>query len=126
LRAIDIWIGEAADLGRGYGTRMMRHALERCFADPAVKAVLIDPLASNTRARRFYERLGFRCIEPMRPSVRMDQARAGANVSMRSPQRSAGRAAIAVDRPSATRADGAATVTEAWCVALLPVAGSKM
>jgi aminoglycoside 6'-N-acetyltransferase len=63
LRAIDIWIGEAADLGRGHGTRMMRHALERCFADPAVKAVLIDPLASNTRARRFYERLGFRCVE---------------------------------------------------------------
>ena len=63
LRAIDIWIGEAADLGRGYGSELMRHALERCFADPAVKAVLIDPLASNTRARRFYERLGFRCIE---------------------------------------------------------------
>jgi aminoglycoside 6'-N-acetyltransferase len=63
LRAIDIWIGEESDLGRGFGTRMMRHAVERCFADSAVKAVLIDPLASNTRARRFYERLGFRCIE---------------------------------------------------------------
>lgn len=32
LRAIDIWIGEEADLGRGYGTRIMRLALERCFA----------------------------------------------------------------------------------------------
>lgn len=62
LRAIDIWIGEEADLGRGYGTQMMRLALDRCFADPAVPAVLIDPLAGNTRARRFYERLGFRCI----------------------------------------------------------------
>ncbi len=59
LRAIDIWIGEAAELGQGYGTAMMRLALARCFADPAVTAVLIDPLASNTRARRFYERLGF-------------------------------------------------------------------
>jgi aminoglycoside 6'-N-acetyltransferase len=59
LRAIDIWIGEAADLGKGYGTQMMRLALDRCFADPRVKAVLIDPLASNTRAHRFYERLGF-------------------------------------------------------------------
>jgi aminoglycoside 6'-N-acetyltransferase len=63
LRAIDIWIGEAADLGRGYGTEMMRLALERCFADHAIKAVLVDPLAGNVRARRFYERLGFRLVE---------------------------------------------------------------
>lgn len=63
LRAIDIWIGEEADLGRGYGTQMMTLALDRCFADPAVKAVLIDPLASNIRAHRFYERLGFVVVE---------------------------------------------------------------
>lgn len=66
LRAIDIWIGDAADLGRGFGTRIMRLALERCFADPAVSAVLIDPLASNVRAHRFYERLGFRLVERRR------------------------------------------------------------
>ena len=66
LRAIDIWIGEEAYLGRGLGTRMMQQALERCFADPRVPAVLIDPLASNTRARRFYERLGFRFVEHRR------------------------------------------------------------
>ena len=66
LRAIDIWIGEAADLGRGYGTEMMRLALARCFADPAVTAVLLDPLTSNTRAHRFYERLGFRRVERRR------------------------------------------------------------
>ncbi len=60
LRAIDIWIGEADCLGQGHGTRMMQLALERCFADPNVMAVLIDPLLSNRRARRFYERLGFR------------------------------------------------------------------
>lgn len=63
LRAIDIWIGEEADLGRGYGTEMMRLALDRCFASLAVKAVLVDPLASNVRARRFYERLGFVAVE---------------------------------------------------------------
>jgi aminoglycoside 6'-N-acetyltransferase len=50
LRAIDIWIGEAADLGKGYGTQMMRLALERCFSDQAVTAVLIDPLLSNVCA----------------------------------------------------------------------------
>lgn len=66
LRAIDIWIGEEADLGRGYGTEMMRLALARCFADPQVEAVLLDPLASNIRAHRFYERLGFRFVERRR------------------------------------------------------------
>jgi aminoglycoside 6'-N-acetyltransferase len=66
LRAIDIWIGAEGDLGKGYGRRMMELALERCFADPAVSAVLIDPLASNTDAHRFYERLGFRFVERRR------------------------------------------------------------
>lgn len=63
LRAIDIWIGEKSDLGKGYGTIMMQLSLERCFTDPTVEAVLIDPLATNTRAHRFYERLGFRFVE---------------------------------------------------------------
>ena len=63
LRAIDIWIGEASYLGRGHGTSMMRLALDRCFTEPSVKAVLVDPLAANRRAHRFYERLGFRRIE---------------------------------------------------------------
>lgn len=63
LRAIDIWIGESADLGRGFGTQMMQLALERCFAVPEVQAVLIDPLSSNAKALRFYERMGFRFVE---------------------------------------------------------------
>jgi aminoglycoside 6'-N-acetyltransferase len=66
VRAIDIWIGEADHLGRGYGTTMMALALERCFADPLVTAVLVDPLASNAGALRFYERLGFTAIGPRR------------------------------------------------------------
>lgn len=66
LRAIDIWIGEAGRLGRGFGTRMMTAAIERCFEHPSVQAILIDPLASNARARRFYERLGFRFVEVRR------------------------------------------------------------
>lgn len=66
LRAIDIWIGEEAYLGRGLGTAMMAMAVDRCFADPSVTGILIDPMASNARARRFYERLGFRFIEHRR------------------------------------------------------------
>jgi aminoglycoside 6'-N-acetyltransferase len=59
LRAVDIWIGDAADHGHGYGETMMRLALQLCFAPPGVTAVIIDPLASNTRAHAFYQRLGF-------------------------------------------------------------------
>ena len=66
LRAIDIWIGEEADLGKGYGTFLMQQAIARCFADPEVTAILIDPLASNTRAQRFYQRFGFKFMEARR------------------------------------------------------------
>ena len=63
FRAVDLWVGEPDAVGRGHGTRIMGLALDRCFADPAVTAVIIDPLAGNTRAHRFYERLGFRFVE---------------------------------------------------------------
>jgi aminoglycoside 6'-N-acetyltransferase len=63
LRAIDVWIGEATDLGKGYGTRIMQLALDHCFANPSVSAVLVDPLTHNTRAHRFYGRFGFQSIE---------------------------------------------------------------
>ncbi|MGB1109486.1 MAG: GNAT family N-acetyltransferase [Gammaproteobacteria bacterium] len=62
-RAVDIWLGEPAHLGRGLGSNMMRHALNRCFENPEVKSVLVDPLATNTPAHRFYERLGFHYVE---------------------------------------------------------------
>jgi aminoglycoside 6'-N-acetyltransferase len=66
LRAVDIWLGEPEDLGRGHGTTIMAMALDRCFSDAGVDAVLIDPLAANERAHRFYERLGFRFLERRR------------------------------------------------------------
>lgn len=65
-RAIDIWIGEESDLGKGYGTKMMELAIEQCFLNEEVKAILIDPLASNKQAHRFYERLGFQFVEQRR------------------------------------------------------------
>lgn len=63
MRAVDIWIGEAEDLGNGYGTTMMKLALKKCFSAPDVSAVIIDPLESNKRAQRFYQRLGFEFCE---------------------------------------------------------------
>lgn len=65
-QAIDIWIGEADCLGKGYGTQMMRLAFDRCFANPLCQHILIDPLANNTAAHRFYESLGFKCLGPRR------------------------------------------------------------
>lgn len=63
LRAVDIWIGSAPDLGKGHGAEMMRQALALCFADAAVSAVIIDPLTSNTRAHKFYQRIGFKPVD---------------------------------------------------------------
>lgn len=62
LRAIDIWIGPAEWLSRGVGTQMMKQMIERCFAEPGVTAIVIDPLNSNQAAHRFYRRLGFRDV----------------------------------------------------------------
>lgn len=66
LRALDIWIGEPDCLGQGYGETMMRLAMQRCFADSTVSGIVIDPLASNERAHKFYRRLGFRPVGPRR------------------------------------------------------------
>ncbi|MBO6522350.1 MAG: acetyltransferase [Balneolaceae bacterium] len=63
LRAIDIWIGEPDMLNKGYGTQMMKLVIERCFAEPNVTAIIIDPLVSNKDAIRFYKRLGFEFVE---------------------------------------------------------------
>jgi len=60
LKALDIWIGEKSDLGKGYGTEIMKQALSKCFKNEEIKAVIVDPLTSNTRAHKFYEKLGFK------------------------------------------------------------------
>lgn len=62
-RALDIWIGDERYLGQGLGTRMMHFAIDRCFSDPEVELILIDPLSNNTPSHRFYKRLGFTFVE---------------------------------------------------------------
>jgi len=66
LRAIDIWIGKEDFTGKGYGTEMMKLAINRCFEDKSVKAILVDPLESNSRAHKFYEKLGFKFLRKER------------------------------------------------------------
>lgn len=61
--AIDIWIGNLADRNCGFGTRMMELAADRCFARENTTTIFVDPLESNERACRFYERLGYRYVE---------------------------------------------------------------
>lgn len=63
LRAIDIWIGEEKFIGKGLGSSMMSFAIDRCFTDPHVKAILVDPLTNNLRVHKFYKRLGFEFLE---------------------------------------------------------------
>ena len=58
-RALDPWIGELEYLGRGFGRKMMEWMIDRCFNLHQAHTILIDPLASNTRAHRLYDSLGF-------------------------------------------------------------------
>jgi aminoglycoside 6'-N-acetyltransferase len=41
---------------------MMAAVINRCFEEPSVTAIVIDPLNSNTEAHRFYQRLGFKMV----------------------------------------------------------------
>ncbi len=66
FRAIDIWLGESGDLGKGYGSTIMKIVIKRCFSKEGVKAILVDPLESNKKACRFYEKLGFKLVEKRR------------------------------------------------------------
>ena len=64
--AIDIWIGEPDARGQGSGRAMMKQAIARCFADPLIHTILIDPIETNTDAIGFYRRLGFTFVENRR------------------------------------------------------------
>jgi len=58
-RAIDAFIGEPDMIGQGYGSAFLRLLAERLLAEGA-PMVAIDPDVQNVRARRAYEKAGFR------------------------------------------------------------------
>jgi aminoglycoside 6'-N-acetyltransferase len=58
-RAIDSFIGLPSMIGRGHGAAYLRPLTERLCAEGA-PLVAIDPAVDNLRARRAYEKAGFR------------------------------------------------------------------
>jgi RimJ/RimL family protein N-acetyltransferase len=61
--AIDIFIGEDAYRGRGYGAASLRAFLRAVvFADPQTTHCFIDPHPENAVAIRAYARAGFRAL----------------------------------------------------------------
>jgi aminoglycoside 6'-N-acetyltransferase len=58
-RAIDTFIGEAAMIGRGHGSRYLRQLAEQLIAEGA-PLIAIDPDVENVRAQRAYAKAGFR------------------------------------------------------------------
>jgi aminoglycoside 6'-N-acetyltransferase len=66
--AIDLFIGEDAQRGRGLGAAILRAFLRAVvFADPAITHCFIDPHPDNTVAIRAYARAGFRPIRRCDP-----------------------------------------------------------
>ena len=62
VRGIDQFLCEAAELGKGLGTRMVKAFVAQLFADPAVTRIQTDPDPANARAIRCYEKAGFRAL----------------------------------------------------------------
>ena len=60
-RAIDAFVGEPDMIGKGHGSAFLRLLAEQLRAEGAT-AVAIDPDADNLRARRAYQRAGFRPV----------------------------------------------------------------
>ena len=55
--AIDIWIADVSQLRKGYGTVMMKDAIDRCFRVHSAHTILVDPLAENDGAISIHQHL---------------------------------------------------------------------
>lgn len=61
-RGLDLFIGEAALLGRGVGPRVVRAFATLLFCDVGVNSLITDPHPDNVRSVRCFEKAGFeRC-----------------------------------------------------------------
>lgn len=66
VRGMDLFIGNAEDLGRGLGTALVSQFADYLFRDPAVTRIIIDPDPRNIRAIRCYARAGFTRVGEIR------------------------------------------------------------
>lgn len=62
VRGIDQYLANAAQLGQGLGTTMVRALVRKLFGDPAVTRIQTDPAPANARAIRCYEKAGFHAV----------------------------------------------------------------
>lgn len=56
---IDVFIGEAQKLGRGYGSIFIRKFIDMLAEKSEVKKIILDAAVDNLRAIRCYEKVGF-------------------------------------------------------------------
>lgn len=71
---IDLFIGEPAFLGKGFGPLLIRAFLaEHVFAGQAERCI-VDPFPENTIAIRAYTKLGFRHLRTIGPPEHEDPA----------------------------------------------------
>jgi RimJ/RimL family protein N-acetyltransferase len=70
LGAIDIFIGEEAYVGKGYGSAILTQFMEE-YVDPQFDACFVDPDLDNVQAIRAYENAGFEPISTTEKSLWM-------------------------------------------------------
>lgn len=56
---LDLFIAEESLLNKGLGTQIVKLFTEKLFDEFNAKKIMIDPAASNARAIRCYEKVGF-------------------------------------------------------------------
>ena len=79
VHGIDQFLADAAKLGQGLGTQLVRAFVAGLFTDPGVTLVQADPSPENLRAIRCYEKAGFRrvreIVTPDGPALLMHRER---------------------------------------------------
>lgn len=70
-----VFIGEEEALGRGYGTAAAKLMLAYGFEKLELQKIFLRLLEDNTRARKSYEKAGFRMIEDRRETVNLEQGK---------------------------------------------------
>lgn len=71
---LDIFIGDEAYVGKGFGTAILRQFLKE-FVDPKFEACLVDPDKNNIQAIRTYEKVGFRAMKAHGNLILMTRAK---------------------------------------------------